>query len=262
MERKHTLGMSRAVFCGLIIGLMFGLISLSSASLQAQSRVGKNPAAETGEAKVNSEGALNYEYERAKDPATGKIPEGIFEAERAQANAVLNTQKQTSVSAFASYSVVGPNNLGGRTRTLAYDVRYDGATNRTIFAGGVSGGVYKSVDDGATWVRKSPTGDHFSCTSIAQDTRVGFQDTWWTRIGGYANSTSYSIYPNSHPDFHSFVFQPGSPATMLTGNGGGIQRTADDLAAAVAWTPINNGYRTYQYYYVANDPRINNNANQ
>lgn len=45
---------------------------------------------------------------------------------------------------------------------------------------------------------------------------------------------------------------------MLCGNDGGIQRTTDNLAATVAWTPINSGYRTYQYYYVTVDPRLGN----
>ena len=46
---------------------------------------------------------------------------------------------------------------------------------------------------------------------------------------------------------------------MLSGDDGGIQRTTNNLAANVAWTQINNGFRTYQYYYVVNDPRNANN---
>jgi hypothetical protein len=45
---------------------------------------------------------------------------------------------------------------------------------------------------------------------------------------------------------------------MLCGNDGGIQRTTDNLAGTVAWTQINTGYRTYQYYYVDIDPRSGN----
>ena len=137
------------------------------------------------------EGALEYEFNMTKDPATGKIPEGIFEAERAQANALLQQKQSLDIPDLGSYSFVGPDNLGGRTRAIAYDVRYNGTTNRIILAGGISGGVYKSTDDGATWVRKSPTGQHFSCTSIAQDPRVGSQDTWYYTVGeNLGNSAS------------------------------------------------------------------------
>jgi hypothetical protein len=45
---------------------------------------------------------------------------------------------------------------------------------------------------------------------------------------------------------------------MICGNDGGIQRTTNDLASTVAWTDISNTYRTYQYYYVALDPRSGN----
>ena len=42
---------------------------------------------------------------------------------------------------------------------------------------------------------------------------------------------------------------------MICGNDGGIQRTANNLAANVAWTDISVGFRTYQFYKVAIDPR-------
>jgi hypothetical protein len=471
-----------------------------------------------GEPADDLAGALEFEFNMTKDPALGKIPEGVFEAERQQAKEVVDMQRGLQTEALGSYTFLGPNNLGGRTRSVAYDVRYDGAANRIILACGVSGGVYKSTDDGANWVRKSPTGEHFSCTSLAQDPRPGSQDTWyysvgetlgnsaslgsaafylgngvyksvnngetwsrltasntgvleafddtrdlitkvvvdpttghvymaglasiwqstnggtawtsvlsgtanntgqttdivvtstgrlyaafagfntstvdgvwtspsggtgtwtqiagtgnggsplgwngdsaygrvvlglapsnqnivyalyyagdsncaavaapeaelfrwdqgatawtnlsatlpneagcsngndpfavqggydlvvavkpddpatifiggtniyrstntgatWTRMGGYAGPTGYAQYANSHSDIHALVFQPGSTTTMLSGNDGGIQRTTNNLAANVAWTPINSGYRTYQYYYAVNDPRSGN----
>lgn len=456
-------------------------------------------------------GALEYEFNMTKNPVTGKIPEGSFENEKLQAKAILERQSQNRVMGGTGYTFQGPENLGGRTRSLVYDVRYNGTTNQVLIAGGVSGGIYKSIDNGASWVRKSPTGEHYSCTSIAQDTRVGNQNTWyytvgealgnsangsgafyggngvykstdngetwsrlvnsnttplesfstnadfiskvvvnptngdvyiaciasiqrsinggatwstvlsaaggintsqltdiavtstgifyagfsgtitggldgvwrsttgasgswtriagpanvptgwnaqgayrrvvvaiapsnenivyalyanftdaigaingefyrydagtstwtaltlpneggshegndpftsqggydlvvnvkpddvntvfiggtnayrsldgggtWTRIGGYVDRTSYGLYLNSHPDIHGFVFQPTNSSVMLCVNDGGIQRTTNNLAGTVAWTQINNGYRTYQFYYSEIDPRTGN----
>lgn len=468
-----------------------------------------------GQRMTDFAGALEYEFNLVKDPATGTIPEGIREMELAQAREILQQQSLSNNIEANNYLFQGPNNLGGRTRAIAYDVRFNGTTNQVILAGGVSGGVYKSTDNGATWVRKSPTGQHYSCTSIAQDPRPGSQDTWyygvgeasgnsaaasgafyggngiykstdngetwtrlpnsnttaletfttaadfvnkvivdptngnvymacpatilrstdggmnwatvlsgalsnsgqftdivvtsggrfyagfsgtnavgadgvwtsttgasaswtriagpggtptgwnanaaygrvvlgiapsnedivyalywngvnsdcapaateaelfrwdnatttwtnlsttlpdeagcsigndpfavqggydlivavkpddasvvfiggtniyrsvnsgasWTRIGGYVNSSSYGLYANSHPDIHAITFQPGSPSIMLCGDDGGIQRTTNNLAATVAWSQINSGYRTYQYYYVDIDPRNTN----
>ena len=171
------------------------LVSLRPAFPQPadQKIEGAEQGEDEGEAADDLIGALEYEFNMTKDPATGKIPEGIFNAERAQANAIVERQINLDIPELASYSFVGPDNLGGRTRAIAYDVRYNGTTNRTILAGGVSGGVYKSIDDGATWVRKSPLGAHFSCTSIAQDPRPTFQDTWYYTVGeSSGNSTSGS----------------------------------------------------------------------
>jgi photosystem II stability/assembly factor-like uncharacterized protein len=45
------------------------------------------------------------------------------------------------------WTEVGPGNIGGRTRALAVDPR----NGDVIYAGGVSGGVWKSTDGGASW---------------------------------------------------------------------------------------------------------------
>ena len=88
------------------------------------------------------EGAMLYEFNMVKNPVTGTIPEGTYEAERAQANEILRKQQINRNPTLGSYSFDGPNNIGGRTRTLAYDVRFNGTSNQIILAGGVSGGVY------------------------------------------------------------------------------------------------------------------------
>ncbi|MBA2746753.1 MAG: T9SS type A sorting domain-containing protein, partial [Flavisolibacter sp.] len=80
-----------------------------------------------------------------------------------------------------------------------------------------------------------------------------------TRIGGYATASAYNMYPNSHPDIHAIVFDPLSPSIMICGNDGGMQKTFDCMASSVLWTPINTGFRTFQYYYVTVDPRTGNN---
>ena len=136
-------------------------------------------------------GAMEYEFNMLKNPTTGKIPEGSFENEQLQAKAIVEAQLHNRALGGTPYIFQGPENLGGRTRSLQYDVRYNGTTNQILIAGGVSGGIYKSIDNGATWVRKSPTGEHFSCTSIAQDTRAGNNDTWYYTVGeALGNSAS------------------------------------------------------------------------
>jgi hypothetical protein len=135
-------------------------------------------------------GAMEYEFNMTKNPATGKIPDGIRQQELEQARSLRNTQDRTTLS---TYIFQGPNNLGGRTRAVAYDVRYDGSTNRIILAGGVSGGLFKSIDDGGLWTRKSNLDDQFTVTALAQDPRAGFRDTWYYAGGEFIGNSASGV---------------------------------------------------------------------
>lgn len=143
-------------------------------------------------------GASEYEFNLLKDPRTGRIPDGVHDLEIEQAKAIYMRQRQM-ISARGQtanlYTAQGPNNMGGRTRSIAYDVRYDGSLNRTMMAGGVSGGLFKSTDDGATWVRKSPTSAIYSVTSIAQDPRPGMQNTWYYGTGEVLGGNELTAAP-------------------------------------------------------------------
>ena len=57
-----------------------------------------------------------------------------------------------------AWTPLGPGNIGGRTRV----VRFHPIVHTTLFAAGVSGGIWKSDDNGVTW---RPTGD--GLTNIA-----------------------------------------------------------------------------------------------
>lgn len=140
------------------------------------------------------EARVRYEFEMIKDPATGKIPAGIFQEELAFARTLpvrngSSTDQRTS--ALNNYFPAGPNNIGGRTRAVAYDIRYNGGTNRVIISGSVSGGIMRSTDGGNTWALVTPENDIHNLTALAQDPRPGFQDTWYAGGGeAYGNSAA------------------------------------------------------------------------
>lgn len=76
-------------------------------------------------------------------------------------------------------------------------------------------------------------------------------------VGGYRcdyDTPSDYVYPNHHPDQHSFIFLPSNPNKLLTSNDGGIYRTDNILQDSVRWTSLNNGYINSQFYTVAIEP--------
>lgn len=136
-----------------------------------------------------------YEWLISRDPKTGNIPEGIRLQEATWAK--THTPRKTGMLGsliLNNYYAAGPTQNGGRTRALAFDVRYNGTSNKVILSGGVNGGIFRSEDGGSTWTFVHPANEVRSVTCIAQDTRSGFQDTWYAGTGE-ANATSY--WPNA-----------------------------------------------------------------
>src|SRR5215213_8637889 len=108
---------------------------------------GQNHSPEIDEA-ADIEKAMEYEFNLLKDPATGKIPHNAHSLSLQQAQDIFRKQSQNRVQSGAAntYYFQGPDNLGGRTRSVVYDLRF--GTNSTLFAGGASGGMFKSTDNG------------------------------------------------------------------------------------------------------------------
>ncbi|MEO9483826.1 MAG: FlgD immunoglobulin-like domain containing protein [Ekhidna sp.] len=114
-----------------------------------------------------------------QDPATGQVPPNIKRAElQFDRRLSLETLKFRAQQTLEAESA-GPANVGGRTRAVAFDVRDE----NIMIAGGVSGGVWKSIDGGNTWTRKSNPENRNGVTCIVQDTRPGREDTWYHGTG-------------------------------------------------------------------------------
>lgn len=87
-----------------------------------------------------------------------------------------NTHSATSAAVpDFSWMSMGPTNIGGRTRAILID--NNDPTHQTIFAGGVSGGIWKSTNGGGTWgnttaaiaYSQNDTLANLNVCSIAQD---------------------------------------------------------------------------------------------
>lgn len=173
-----------------------------------------------------------YEYDMLKNPHTGKIPEGIYQKEMAFAQTLpernRNIQQNSSgfrEAALNNYIPAGPNNIGGRTRAVRYDLRYNGTTNRVIISGSVSGGILRSADGGDTWKLVTPDGDYHNLTALVQDPRPGFQDTWYAGTGEALGNTATAI---------------GAPFI-----GYGLWKSTDN---GVTWTKLSSTIQNNNFY--------------
>ena len=222
--------MSRLSFVLSVPVVMIGaaILFLSDGSLTAPVPGGSGP-------EMHSKRAF-YEWERLHDPATGRIPAGIREGEVAFAT-THPRQEQAAAAKGAGAAAAdfgwqhrGPWNIGGRTRAMALDVTGED----TILAGGVSGGMWRSVDAGESWRMVTRPDQLPSVTTIAQDTRAGREATWYFGSG--------ELYGNSAGDPGAFWFGNGIYKSSDNGESWEVIASTADMSPA-SFSPISNIWR-------------------
>lgn len=137
----------------------------------------------------NIRGRLQYQQKRLADPKTHQIPQNIRNAELDFAQKLLTKQKVRNAQQRVTEQIWlprGPHNVGGRTRALAIDV----SDENVILAGGASGGMWRSENGGATWVKTTPEDAVQSTTAIVQDTRPGKTNVWYYGTGELRGNTA------------------------------------------------------------------------
>jgi photosystem II stability/assembly factor-like uncharacterized protein len=132
------------------------------------------------------------------------------------AKASLSKAELRGINGANTYIAAGPILNGGRTRALAFDKDYNGTTNRTLIAGGVSSGLFKSTDGGVNWQFVHPQNETHNVTCVAQDPRVGNRNVWYAGSGEYTGAS------------------PAIPlSTVYLGNG--LLKSTDN---GNTWTPL------------------------
>ena len=136
---------------------------------------------------------LEFEMGQLVNPETGKLPDFIRQRELNYAKKNLSLTDQVRSSAAGSipssatststqtvpFASAGPYNVGGRTRAVALDVNDESI----ILAGAVSGGMWRSIDSGATWSRTTAMEQHPAVSSLVQDKRSEKTNEWYYSTG-------------------------------------------------------------------------------
>jgi hypothetical protein len=216
----------------LIVALFFGISNQTEKPINKVERK-EIKVSQAGKKKTSEERALFsearelHEYYMQVNPITGEIPrnEKILEFENAQ-NAET-TENRSSRAVGTSYVNRGPSNLGGRTRKVTQDIT--DVTGNTMLGCGVSGGVFRTTDGGASWTKVSSNDEIHNATTVVQDPRSGFENIWYYGTGeGSGNSASAS---------------QSSAATLYLGNG--IWKSTD---GGLNWTQMPSTISTQELW--------------
>ena len=144
-RHRHALRMAFSLMLGAIALVLF---APPRGYRDTPAPAGKHHATER---RTAAHGFAAHELARRLPAGARTLPMGYRELAARQAQRLPRSTTATTVAAgkrgAAAWEWLGPRNVGGRMRTLRFDPR----NPDRVLAGGVSGGVWESVDRGRNW---------------------------------------------------------------------------------------------------------------
>lgn len=213
--------------------------------------------------------AMQQEFEKTKDPALGYVPrERLYQAylKAEKKRQALSLRKSSAAIANVNWTERGPNNFGGRTRAIMVDP--NDVSNLTIFAAGVSGGLWKCTDISAStpvWTAVNDFFENLAITTLTYDPLntltmyFGTGEGWynldavrgdgifkstdgganWTQLASTAGNSTFSY-------IQKIVVHPTTGDIYAATRNDGVQRSTDGGAT---WTTVlsgSNGSNSYR----------------
>jgi hypothetical protein len=132
---------------------------------------------------------FEQEYLNEIDPNTGRNNKRELLQLQEQLNSERSAQRAPGDATDNAWVERGPDNVGGRTRVVLFDP--NDATQETVYAGGVSGGLWKNTDISnadSAWIQVGIS-ENLSVSSIAVDpnnSNIWYVGTGESYTGGYA----------------------------------------------------------------------------
>jgi len=110
---------------------------------------------------ASAQGYAEYMSRIRRNPVTGKVEEADVIAAREQ---LQRMAKNSSSSLSLQWTEMGPNDMGGRTRSLLFDK--DNPSK--MWAGSVTGGIFHSPNGGRSWIPVDDQMENLVVTDLAQ----------------------------------------------------------------------------------------------
>lgn len=124
----------------------------------------RGKAKESGAEKArNAKEAMKYRFDLLKDE-NGNFDPTYYANAIVRAKTIAQSGSRSGLG--LQWEELGPDNIGGRTRAILIDNR--DASNNTVYAGGVGGGMWKSTDGAHTWNRLTGWNEWLAVSCIAQ----------------------------------------------------------------------------------------------
>ena len=187
------------------------LVISCSLSYAQPSKTDEHPADDLSE-------RLKYEFIRLRDPKTNEIPPNIAQEELEFVSKLPKhypNKSRLSTLDATDWQSIGPFNQSGRIQALGIDINNEA----NMLAGTASGGVWRTIDSGASWVKVTLPNEQQTISSIVQDLRIGKQHIWYYSTSELLSTTGRRETTNIRT--HS--------------GGNGIYKSTDDGAS---WHPL------------------------
>lgn len=131
--------------------------------------IGKKSDMDIEETEEDLEESFNFEFNRIKNPITGKVADFMYLDAKEKTKKIQQFYTNNRTEGL-KWTERGPNNVSGRTRVILVDE--NDSTRRTVFAGSVSGGLWKTTDITAekpNWKSINDNLENLSISSLVQD---------------------------------------------------------------------------------------------
>ena len=201
--------------------------------------------------------AMEQEFDLVKDPALNRIPrERLMAAEsfRRQKLSAISNRTTTAVPGI-TWEERGPNNVGGRTRAIIYDLNDADNGYKKVFAGSVGGGLWVTNDITAAtpgWTRLDDFMGNLAVSTLSQDPSntqniyAGTGEGWyngdaimglgiWKSSNGGTSWAQLSSTNNSTFYYVQKIVVTSTGVVLAATRSGGIQRSTDGGAS---WTKV------------------------